>query len=146
MLHDCRVDSTLTRAQGTLQLQIEFTDIQCHPIMEHIFVTSTARGHVCLRDSRMTFGPLSRRTKEGVVQEVSDGILIPPYPSCLNLCSTTPVFPKHPSTTSAAQSQVVSHSIVKVWGVYKSVYTNSIDLYSQGSKLAVTMLVSILIL
>jgi hypothetical protein len=80
MLHDCRVDGTMTRAQGTLQLETEFTDVRFHPVMEHIFVTSDIQGRVCLRDTRMTFGPLDRRTKDGVVQQVSRGLL----PSCFS--------------------------------------------------------------
>lgn len=40
--------------------------------MENIFVTSDGRGVVCLRDARMAFGPLKNRTREGIVQLVSN--------------------------------------------------------------------------
>jgi len=36
--------------------------------MEHIFATSDSHGQVCLRDTRMAFGPLSSRSNEGIVQ------------------------------------------------------------------------------
>lgn len=39
--------------------------------MEHIFATSDSHGQVCLRDTRMAFGPLSSRSNEGIVQIVS---------------------------------------------------------------------------
>jgi hypothetical protein len=61
----------MTRAQATLQCNTEFTGVQCHPLTDHMFVTCDNRGRVRLHDARMTFGPLSRRTNEGVVQLVS---------------------------------------------------------------------------
>jgi len=39
--------------------------------MDYVFLTSEGSGAVCLRDERMAFGPLSRRSQEGVVQVVS---------------------------------------------------------------------------
>ncbi|KAI9464962.1 WD40 repeat-like protein [Lactarius psammicola] len=36
-----------------------------HPRMEHLFATSDVRGNVRLRDTRMAFGPLRQRTKDG---------------------------------------------------------------------------------
>ena len=39
--------------------------------MDYVFLTSEGSGTVCLRDERMAFGPLSRRSQEGVVQVVS---------------------------------------------------------------------------
>jgi len=68
ILHDTRADSRLTRAQGTLQHDAEFTGVQFHPNMHHIFATSDNRGQLCLRDCRMAFGPLSQRRQNGVVQ------------------------------------------------------------------------------
>ncbi|KAH7927823.1 WD40 repeat-like protein [Leucogyrophana mollusca] len=68
ILHDSRVDERTVGAQGTLQHTSEFTGVQAHPIMEHIFATSDAHGQVCLRDTRMAFGPLKTRTNEGIVQ------------------------------------------------------------------------------
>lgn len=65
-----RAGSTLTRAQGTLQHDSEITSVQFHPEMEHIFVTSDDRGGLCLRDTRMAFGPKSRRLNKGVVRKV----------------------------------------------------------------------------
>jgi WD repeat-containing protein 22 len=69
ILHDARVDRG---HQGTLQHATEFTGVQAHPIMEHIFATCDSHGQVCLRDTRMAFGPLSSRSNEGIVQTVSD--------------------------------------------------------------------------
>lgn len=69
--HDTRTNTHSTRAQNTLQLAAEVTGIQYHPMMEHIFATSESTGRVCLRDTRMAFGPATQRTCEGVVQEVS---------------------------------------------------------------------------
>lgn len=61
----------MTRAQCTIQIDCEFTDVQCHPTDEHLFVTSDHRGRVCLRDARMAFGPHTARTMEGIVRIVS---------------------------------------------------------------------------
>jgi hypothetical protein len=47
------------------------TGVQYNPQMEYVFLTSEQSGAVCLRDERMAFGPLSRRSREGVVQVVS---------------------------------------------------------------------------
>ncbi|KAH9841355.1 WD40 repeat-like protein [Rhodofomes roseus] len=69
IMHDMRAESTLTRAQGTLQHDSEFTSVQFHPEMPHIFVTSDNRGEMCLRDTRMAFGPKSRRRDKGIVQK-----------------------------------------------------------------------------
>lgn len=62
----------MTRAQGTIQLENEVTDVQYHPFMENLFATTDNQGNVCLRDVRMAFGPRKDRTREGVVQVVSD--------------------------------------------------------------------------
>jgi DDB1- and CUL4-associated factor 5 len=70
MLHDGRAESRMTRAQGTLQQAAEFSGAFFHPRMEHLFVTSDIRGNVRLRDTRMAFGPLRQRTKDGVVLKV----------------------------------------------------------------------------
>lgn len=77
MLHDGRAGSRMTRAQGTLQQAAEFSGAFFHPRMEHIFVTSDVRGNVRLRDTRMAFGPLHQRTKEGIVLKVNPGNLSP---------------------------------------------------------------------
>ncbi|KAI6020658.1 WD40 repeat-like protein [Pisolithus microcarpus] len=68
ILHDARVDRRSSSAQGIYQHTTEFTGVQAHPVMEHVFATSDSRGQVCLRDSRMAFGPLSTRSNEGIVQ------------------------------------------------------------------------------
>ncbi|KAG5734664.1 DDB1- and CUL4-associated factor 5, partial [Termitomyces sp. T112] len=68
LLHDGR-DSGLFRAQSTLQLPTEATGVRYHPTMEHIFATCDSHGGVCLRDTRMAFGPLLSRTREGVIQK-----------------------------------------------------------------------------
>jgi len=70
IFHDARVDRRLSNAQGVLQHTTEFTGVQAHPVMEHIFATSDSHGQVCLRDTRMAFGPLSARSNEGIVQDV----------------------------------------------------------------------------
>lgn len=70
IFHDARVDRRLSNAQGVLQHTTEFTGVQAHPVMEHIFATSDSHGQVCLRDTRMAFGPLSVRSNEGIVQNV----------------------------------------------------------------------------
>jgi DDB1- and CUL4-associated factor 5 len=75
MLHDSRTENRTTRAQSTLQNNIEFTDVKSHPVSEHLFATSDARGEVCLRDSRMAFGPLVNRTREGIVRVVSNVVI-----------------------------------------------------------------------
>jgi hypothetical protein len=145
MLHDCRVDRTMTRAQGTLQLETEFTDVRCHPVMEHIFVTSDIQGRVCLRDTRMTFGPLERRTEGGVVQQVSRGLLLSCYsPRHLDtfVISTTPNFPSHLRPISAIPNLVALHSIMKV-RLFLICWPLPLRVFLQGSKLAVTMLVGI---
>lgn len=49
--------------------------------MEHIFATSDSHGQVCLRDTRMAFGPLSSRSNEGIVQNVGVPRSIPAVPS-----------------------------------------------------------------
>ncbi|KAH9969822.1 WD40 repeat-like protein [Russula dissimulans] len=69
MLHDGRAGSRLTRAQATLQQAAEFSGAFFHPNMEHLFATSDVRGNVRLRDTRMAFGPLRQRTKEGIVHK-----------------------------------------------------------------------------
>ncbi|KAF5361053.1 hypothetical protein D9756_005005 [Leucocoprinus leucothites] len=65
--HDQR-ENHPSRAQNTLRLKSEITGVQYHPNMEYIFLTSEQSGAVCLRDERMAFGPLSRRSREGIVQ------------------------------------------------------------------------------
>ena len=80
MLHDGRAESRMTRAQGTLQQAAEFSGAFFHPRMEHLFVTSDIRGNVRLRDTRMAFGPLRQRTKDGIVLKV---IAIKPWCSAL---------------------------------------------------------------
>jgi WD repeat-containing protein 22 len=61
----------MTRAQATLQQAAEFSGAFFHPRMEHLFATSDVRGNVRLRDTRMAFGPLRQRTKEGIVLKVT---------------------------------------------------------------------------
>ena len=60
----------MTRAQATLQQAAEFSGAFFHPRMEHLFATGDVRGNVRLRDTRMAFGPLHQRTKDGVVLKV----------------------------------------------------------------------------
>jgi WD repeat-containing protein 22 len=66
----------MTRAQATMQQTAEFSGAFFHPLMEHLFATSDVRGNVRLRDTRMAFGPLRQRTKEGIVLKVICGTLL----------------------------------------------------------------------
>lgn len=70
ILHDGRAGSQLKQAQAKLQCEREMTGVQFHPSGEHVYVTSDQSGKVCLRDVRMSFGPLRQRTGEGIVREV----------------------------------------------------------------------------
>ena len=55
---------------ATIQMNSESTGVQYHPTMEHIFVTSDAKGRVCLRDARMAFGCAAKKSNAGVVLAV----------------------------------------------------------------------------
>ena len=83
MLHDARTESSMTRAQATLQQAAEFSGAFFHPRMEHLFATSDVRGNVRLRDTRMAFGPMRQRTKDGIVHKVTCNLW------CLNLMLLT---------------------------------------------------------
>ena len=69
MLHDARTESR-THAAATLEQSAEFSGAFFHPRMEHLFATSDVRGSVRLRDTRMAFGPMHQRTKDGIVHKV----------------------------------------------------------------------------
>ncbi len=71
ILHDMREHPQYSQTQRTLQHDAEFTSVQYHPTMTHIFATSDNRGQLCLRDVRMAFGPLSQRRQQGIVHKVS---------------------------------------------------------------------------
>lgn len=71
MLHDARTESRMTPAAATLEQSAEFSGAFFHPRMEHLFATSDARGNVRLRDTRMAFGPMHQRTKDGIVHKVT---------------------------------------------------------------------------
>jgi WD repeat-containing protein 22 len=64
--------NSMTMAQRTIQLGSENTDVKFHPTAEHLFASSDARTGLKLRDTRMAFGPLSSRSKNGVVQTYCD--------------------------------------------------------------------------
>ncbi|KZP18586.1 WD40 repeat-like protein [Athelia psychrophila] len=68
MLHDDRAQASMTRAECMLQHTAEVTDVKAHPLVEYLFATSDSHGRVCLRDTRMAFGPLSQRTRFGVIR------------------------------------------------------------------------------
>jgi WD repeat-containing protein 22 len=53
--------------QDIIQMNSEATGVQYHPTMEHVFVTSDAKGRVCLRDARMAFGFTRKKSNAGVV-------------------------------------------------------------------------------
>jgi hypothetical protein len=86
MLHDARTESRMTRAQATLRQAAEFSGAYFHPRMEHLFATSDVRGNVRLRDTRMAFGPMRQRTKDGIVHKVTCNSW------CLNLMLLTTFF------------------------------------------------------
>ena len=69
----------MTKAQATLQNTSEFTSVQYHPTIPHIFVTGDKVGYAHLRDMRMAFGPLSSRSQEGIVQTVCSPSFIRPW-------------------------------------------------------------------
>ncbi|TCD60396.1 hypothetical protein EIP91_010234 [Steccherinum ochraceum] len=52
--HDTRVGGPA--AQGVLTQRADFTSVQYHPSIPHMFVTGTNTGFVCLRDIRSSFG------------------------------------------------------------------------------------------
>ncbi|KJA21206.1 hypothetical protein HYPSUDRAFT_141104 [Hypholoma sublateritium FD-334 SS-4] len=54
------------RSQNVIQTENEVTGLQYHPLIENIFVSSDGAGRVCLRDTRMAFGPLTKRSNEGI--------------------------------------------------------------------------------
>ncbi|KAE9408863.1 WD40 repeat-like protein [Gymnopus androsaceus JB14] len=69
--HDLRVNSSnnpITRAADIIQLATEVTSTKFHPTIEHLFITADAKGNVCLRDTRMAFGPRKSRTNNGIVR------------------------------------------------------------------------------
>ncbi|KIP10171.1 hypothetical protein PHLGIDRAFT_28569 [Phlebiopsis gigantea 11061_1 CR5-6] len=78
-LHDGRAENHMTKAQATLQNDSEFTGVQYHPTIPHLLVTGDRAGRAHLRDIRMMFGPLTARSKEGIVHTV--GIHIHDLPS-----------------------------------------------------------------
>jgi WD repeat-containing protein 22 len=93
--------------------------------MEHIFATSDSHGQVCLRDTRMAFGPLSSRSNEGIVQNVGIPrplILIPAVPSA-----------EPPSKYNTKLSK-------RSLSYLSNPESSSITFDRNGSKLAVTML------
>ncbi|KAF8158181.1 WD40-repeat-containing domain protein [Crassisporium funariophilum] len=65
--HDGRSNHDRT-TKDTLHAESEITGVQYHPTIDHLFVTSDGIGRVFLRDTRMAFGPLTKRSNEGIVQ------------------------------------------------------------------------------
>ena len=113
LLHDSRAKNRLTSAQSTLQNNTEFTDVRSHPLVEHLFATSDSHGAVCLRDSRMAFGPLVNRTREGIVRVVSMQSLT--LRSGKDTCfSTTQNYQKGALAISATPNQAALRLIDKV--------------------------------
>ncbi|KAF7299756.1 WD40 repeat-like protein [Mycena chlorophos] len=91
--HDRRAASgSRPRAQDVLQLNAEVNGVEFHPSMGHIFATCDSRGAVCLRDTRMAFGPLKQRTKEGVVQTYNTKMACRGKPSLANPETCSVVF------------------------------------------------------
>jgi hypothetical protein len=76
ILHDGRAGGRMSAAQGTLQHTTAFTGVQHHPVMEHVLATCDVHGQVCLRDTRMAFGPLSRRSNGGIVRVVCSFLVV----------------------------------------------------------------------
>jgi hypothetical protein len=159
ILHDARVDRRLSNAQGTLQHTTEFTGVQAHPVMEHIFATSDNHGQACLRDSRMAFGPLSSRSNEGIMQTVrlsfrsrshlkfgERGSL--PADELLRLKSIIRSYLRNHWRISATQRAAVLRLIAKVCEPNASQFVSNLRYICctllLGTRLAVTMLVSLL--
>ncbi|KAF9061447.1 WD40-repeat-containing domain protein [Rhodocollybia butyracea] len=69
--HDSRIKHSTNptpRAADIIQLVTEVTSVKFHPTVDHLFATSDSKGNVCLRDTRMAFGPRKGRTKNGIVR------------------------------------------------------------------------------
>ncbi|KDR82852.1 hypothetical protein GALMADRAFT_238461 [Galerina marginata CBS 339.88] len=65
---DGRQPSKRTATNDIIQTENEVTGVQYHPTVDHLFATSDGAGRVFLRDTRMAFGPLTKRSNEGIVQ------------------------------------------------------------------------------
>lgn len=87
LLHDGRVGNGMTDAQATIQNTSEFTSVQYHPTIPHLFVTGDKTGNAYLRDVRMAFGPLSARSQNGIVQAVCRS-----YPHSSLLTNLDPIY------------------------------------------------------
>lgn len=79
MRHDGRISGgdgsssnqvRMSAQDGIIQANSEMTGVQYHPMMEHIFVTSDAKGRVYLRDARMAFGSAGKKSNAGAVLTV----------------------------------------------------------------------------
>ncbi|KAJ3934281.1 MAG: WD40 repeat-like protein [Lentinula lateritia] len=67
--HDARLSfSPNIRTADIIQLTAEVTSVQFHPTVENLFITSDSDSNVCLRDTRMAFGPRKSRSNEGIVR------------------------------------------------------------------------------
>jgi hypothetical protein len=69
ILHNCHI-GPCTSDQDTIQLTAEVTNMEFHPVMEHVFLTSDWKRNVCLHDTCMAFVQLLQRMQEGAVQTV----------------------------------------------------------------------------
>ncbi|KAH9480635.1 DDB1- and CUL4-associated factor 5 [Psilocybe cubensis] len=66
--YDWRQGGAPPSSQDIIQTENEVTDVKFHPTMEHLFADSDGSGRVFLRDSRMAFGSLPKRSNEGIVR------------------------------------------------------------------------------
>ncbi|KAK2465717.1 hypothetical protein APHAL10511_002261 [Amanita phalloides] len=115
--HDGRETSTdrsRRRAQNTLQLSAEMTGIDYHPHIDHLFVTSDSRGSVCLHDERMAFGPLTRRSHNGVVLQYNT-----------RLCEQSSNRMSNPESSSVVFDRNGSRLAVTLLHYYPTIYTLS---------------------
>jgi len=133
----------MTRAQSTLQSNAEFTDVKSHPLAEHLFATSDSHGEVCLRDSRMAFGPLVNRTREGIVRVVSNTSQLFTVGSPKRKTSFLQYNTKLSKRGFSHLSNPESSSITFDRQGLSTLYSSRLQLfrYSPGTRLGVTMLV-----
>ncbi|KAF7796301.1 hypothetical protein EIP86_007478 [Pleurotus ostreatoroseus] len=109
LLHDARAGHT---RQAALQHGAEVTSAQFHPAVPHVFATADARGGVCLRDTRMAFGPEAGRRTGGVVQT---------YVTALSKTSVSHL--ARPEATSVTFDRTGSKLAVTFLSYYPTIYS-----------------------
>lgn len=77
--YDWRQGGAPPSNQDIIQTGKEVTDVKTHPTMEHIFADCDVAGRVSLRDARMAFGSLPKRSNEGIIQRVCALVGLPNF-------------------------------------------------------------------